>query len=360
MKLAARAADLIEPALAPFAGVALALGAAGGFVALLGENPLAALRTIIGGSLGGAEGIGFTLFYATNFIFAGLAVAVPFRAGLFNIGVEGQATLAGVGVALAALGSGALPPALALPLIMLSGAFFGALWASIPGWLQARRGSHVVVTTIMFNFLASALLGWLLVDPLRAPGSMQPETRGFPPSAAMPKLDDALAVFGLPATGSPLNASLLLALAAAICVHVLINRTRGGFEIRVFGANRDTAASAGVSATRVIVLAMAIAGALSGGLALNELAGAQNRLILEFTGGYGFVGIAVALTGRNSPGGIVLAGILFGALYQGGAELAFERPRITRDVIILVQGVVVLAIGCLGARLALKSRFRED
>lgn len=356
MTIAARAGKAMEPALAPLAGVALALVAAGMVVALLGENPVAATRTIVAGALGGAEGIGFTLFYATNFIFTGLAVALPFRAGLFNIGVEGQATLAGVGVALAALAAGPLPAALALPLIALAGAGLGGFWAAIPGWLQARRGSHVVITTIMFNFIASALLGWLLVDPLRAPGSMQPESRGFPPSAAMPKIDDVLTLLGLPTTGSPLNASLLVALLAAICIHIFVNRTRSGFEIRLLGANPDAAACAGVSATRVVVLVMALAGALAAGVALNELTGAQNRLILEFTGGYGFVGIAVALTGRNHPGGIVLAGILFGALYQGGAELAFERPKISRDVIILVQGVVVLAIGCFGARFALRSR----
>ena len=349
-------ARLIDPARAALVAVALALGAAAAAVAAAGEDPLASLRLIVAGALGSREGLGFTLYYATNFIFTGLAVAVPFRAGLFNIGVEGQAIFAGVGVALAAFAAGDAPRWLALPLVALAGACCGAFWAFIPGWLQARRGSHVVITTIMFNFLASALLGWLLVEPMRAPGSMQPETLPFPASVAMPRLDDALAAMGLATTGSPLNASLPLALAAAFATHLLVARTRAGFDMRVLGASPAAAAFAGIPSTRTIVLAMAVAGALASGLALNELTGAQNRLILEFTGGYGFVGIAVALTGRNHPAGIVLAAILFGALYQGGAELAFEKPRITRDVVILVQGFVVLVVGGLGAGFALKKR----
>ncbi len=350
MTARARSPRWLEPALAPVASAGLALLAAGGAVAAIGENPFSAFVAIVAGSLGSVEGVCFTLYYATNFIFTGLAVAVAYRAGLFNIGVEGQAGVAGIGVALAALNSAALPGFLAPPFILVCGALCGAFWGFLPGILLARRGSHIVITTIMFNFLASALLSWLLVAPLRAPGSMQPETGPFPGVALAPKFDDLLAQFGWTLTGSPLNASLIVALLAAVGAHVLLYRTRAGYEIRAFGANRHAARYAGISATRTIVGAMAFSGALASGLALNELAGAQGRLILEFTGGYGFVGIAVALMGRNHPVGVVLAALLFGALYQGGAELAFERPKISRDMIVLVQGFVVLAVGCLGAR----------
>ena len=355
----AQRARLIEPAATAAFATLLALAAAGGVAASVGENPLAALRTIVAGSLGSAEGLCFTLYYATNFIFTGLAVAVAFRAGLFNIGVEGQAMTAGIGVAFAALNADGLPRAVAVPMLIGAGALFGAGWAAAPAWLQARRGSHIVITTIMFNFLASALLAWLLVEPLRAPGSMQPETRAFPAPALMPRLDDLLAAAGAPGTGSPLNASLLLAILAAVGVHLLVTRTRSGFEMRALGANPAAAAFAGISSTRTIMLAMTISGALASGLALNELAGAQQRLILEFTGGYGFVGIAVALLGRNHPAGIIMAALLFGALYQGGAELAFERPKITRDMIVLVQGLMVLMVGCFGARASWRLRMRE-
>lgn len=342
------------PLQAPLTAMLAAFVAAGIVVALVGENPLMALITILRGSLGSVEGIGFTLYYATNFIFTGLAVAVAFRAGLFNIGVEGQAMVAGIGVALTALRIDDWPRGLALPIIAFAGALCGAAWAMIPGWLQARRGSHVVITTIMFNFIASAALGWLLVEPLRAPGSMQPETRNFAAGALLPRFDDLLGFFGARPTGSPLNASLIVALIAAFAVHVLITRTRTGYDMRVLGANPHAANYAGISSMRTIVFAMALSGALAAGLALNEIAGAQGRLILEFTGGYGFVGIAVALIGRNHPAGIILAALLFGALYQGGAELAFETPKITRDMILLVQGLVVLMVALLGARASTK------
>ena len=338
----ARASALLAAVLFP---PAMALLAAMLIIAALGEHPFTALQTIFAGAFGSAESLGFTLYYATNFIFAGLAVSIPFRAGLFNIGVEGQATVSGIGVALAALNGGALAPIMMLPLVVAAGVAFGAAWAFLPAWLQVRRGSHIVITTILLNFIASALLAYLLVETLRAPGSMQPETQAFPPQALLPRASD-----WLPVGGAPLNASFALALLAALAAHVFITRTRAGYELRVAGANPNAADYAGISRMRTTLLAMGAAGALASGIALNELCGAQGRLILEFTGGYGFVGIAVALVGRSHAGGIVLAAILFGALYQGGAELAFDRPRISRDLIVLVQGVVVLMVGCFSGR----------
>ena len=160
--------------LVPALSVTAAFGVAGLVVLGIGENPLVTTRVLIQGSLGTGEGLGFTLFYATNFIFAGLAVAVAYHAGLFNIGGEGQATLAGLGVALACLHLPAgLPAHLVIPAGILAGALFGALWALIPGYLQARRGSHIVITTIMFNFIAAALLNYLLVGPMKPTGSME-------------------------------------------------------------------------------------------------------------------------------------------------------------------------------------------
>ncbi len=341
MSAVASARSLATSVAAPFA----ALAAAGLCALAVGENPFLTLRALIVGGLGGAEQIAFTLYYATDFIFTGLAVAVAYRAGLFNIGVEGQALVAGVGLALAALASGKLPSVLPIVVAIIGAIVFGAAWAAIPGWLQARRGSHVVITTIMFNFIASALVSWLLVDPLRAPGSMQPETRAFPEAARLLRLDDVLIHFNLAPTGTPLNASLLLALAAIVAAHVHVFRTRAGYEARVHGANSNAAAYAGISSTRVVVLSMALSGALASGVAMNELLGAQNRLILDFPAGAGFVGIAVALMARNRPLAILPAAVLFGVLYQGGAELAFDNPRISRDLITVAQGFAVLVVG---------------
>ncbi len=333
--------------LVPLANVVAAFFVSGLVVLAIGENPFNAMRVLISGSLGSLEGISFTLYYATNFIFTGLSVALAYRAGLFNIGAEGQAYLAGLGAALVCLSLPGLPAIILLPLAIVAAGVFGAIWAMIPGWLQAKRGSHIVITTIMFNWIATSLMAWLLVNSMRAPGSMQPETKSFPPAALMPKFDGILSLFGIAVPSSPLNVSFLLALIAAAFVWLLVWRTRLGYEIRTLGANASAADYAGIGTTRVIVITMGLSGMLAGGLAVNEVLGVQNRLLLEFTSGYGFVGIAVALMGRAHPVGVVLASLLFGMLYQGGAELAFDQPRITRDMIVVIQGLVVLFAGAL-------------
>ena len=197
----------------------------------------------------------------------------------------------------------------------------------------------------MFNFIAAALLSWLLVDPLRAPGSMQPETLPFPPGASLPKLDDALAALGLPTTGSPLNAGFPLALAAAWAAHVHVFRTRAGFEARVQGASPNAAAYAGVDPSRSVVRAMALSGLLSSGVAVNELLGAQNQLNLDFPAGAGFVGIAVALMADNRPLLVPFAALLFGFLAQGGAELGLDYPRVSPQISLAAQGFAVLVAG---------------
>jgi simple sugar transport system permease protein len=337
-----------EYALVPLINVVAAFLVAGLVVAFIGENPLKAAELLAWGAFGYAEGIGFTLFYATNFILTGLAVAVAFHAGLFNIGGEGQAYLGGLGVALVALAlDTVLPWWLVFPIAILAAALFGAAWAFLPAWLQARFGSHVVITTIMFNFIAASLMVWLLANYLRVPSSMAPQTRDFAAGGALPKLGGLFALFGLDLGGAPLNIALFLALGAAAFVYVLVWRTRLGYEMRTVGLNPVAAVYAGISVSRITIVTMLISGALAGLMALNPVMGDQQRLQIEFVGGAGFVGIAVALMGRAHPLGIILAAILFGALYQGGAELAFEMPAISRDMILVIQGLVILFAGAL-------------
>jgi ABC-type uncharacterized transport system permease subunit len=343
-----QAPRFVELVLAPAASVATAFLAAGLVVLIIGENPLDALQILLRGALGSGEGIGFTLYYATNFIFTGLAVAIAFHAGLFNIGGEGQAYLGGLGAALVALSlDAALPAALVLPLAVLASAAFGAAWALIPAWLQAKRESHIVITTIMFNFLAATLMVYLLVGPLKPIGSMAPDTRGFAAAAHLPTLKSMLAAIGVTIPSSPLNIAFPLSLAMALIVWIVIWRSRLGYEIRAYGFNPTAAAYAGISATRIIIVTMLMSGGLAGLMASNEILGVHHRLSLGFVSGYGFVGIAVALMGRSHPVGVVLASLLFGVLYQGGAELAFERPAITRDMIVVIQGLVILFAGAL-------------
>ena len=176
---------------------------------------------------------------------------------------------------------------------------------------------------------------------------MAPETRTFEAGGTLPKLDGLFAIFGADLGGAPLNVTLFLALAAALFVYVLIWRTKLGYEMRTVGLNPTAAVYAGISVSRITIITMLISGALCGLMALNTIMGDQQRLQIEFVQGAGFVGIAVALMGRAHPVGIVLAAVLFGVLYQGGAELAFDMPAISRDMIVVIQGLVILFAGAL-------------
>ncbi|MEQ1941465.1 ABC transporter permease [Mesorhizobium sp. VNQ89] len=335
--------------LIPLINLSVAFLVAGLVVLLAGENPFHAAVILVDGAFGSGQGIAYTLYYATNFIFTGLAVAVAFHCGLFNIGGEGQAYIAGLGVALVALAfDSILPWWLTFPLAVLGAAAFGALWALIPAYLQAKRGSHIVITTIMFNFIAASIMVYMLVDVLKPRGSMAPQTRQLLEGAQLPKLGWILSEFGLTVRPSaPLNLTFLLALLMAFLVWVLIWRTKLGYEIRTMGFSPKAARYAGISESRIIIITMLISGALAGMMALNPIMGDQHRLSLDFVAGAGFVGIAVALMGRSHPVGIVPAAILFGMLYQGGAELAFEMPNISRDMIVIIQGLVILFAGAL-------------
>lgn len=334
----------VDLGLIPLLNVTAAFLVSGLVVLFIGENPIQAVKEMIYGSLGYGEGFGFTLYYTTNFIFTGLAVAVAFHAGLFNIGGEGQAYVAGLGVALVCLTFGAnFPWWITFPFAIVGAALFGAAWALIPAWLQAKRGSHIVITTIMFNFIAASLMVYLLVNVLKVPGSMEPATARFAEGGTLPYLRDIFPMFGF----SPANISLFWALACCVGVYILIWRTRLGYEMRTFGFSQPAAIYAGISPTKIIVVTMLISGGLAGMLALNEVMGAAQKLQDNFVAGYGFVGIAVALMGRSHPVGIVLAALLFGILYQGGAELAFAMPAITRDMIVVIQGLVILFAGAL-------------
>lgn len=334
--------------LIPLINLAVAFLVAGLVVMLVGENPIRAAVILVDGALGRGQNIAYTLYYATSFIFTGLAVAVAFHCSLFNIGGEGQAYVGGLGVAVVCLAfDSILPWWLVFPLAIVGAALFGAAWAFIPAYFQAKRGSHIVITTIMFNFIAASLMVYLLVNVLKPAGAQAPQTRNFLEGGQLPKLNWMLEAMGFTIRSAPFNLSFLLALAAAFFVWVLIWRTRLGYEIRMRGYSPKAARYAGVSETKIIIITMLISGALAGMMALNPVMGDQNRLQIDFVTGAGFVGIAVALMGRSHPAGIVPAAILFGMLYQGGAELAFVMPNISRDMIVIIQGLVILFAGAL-------------
>ena len=338
----------IDLVLLPAVNLAVALLVAGLVVLVVGQSPVQVLTLLVKGAFGSRIGVSYTFYYATTFVFTGLAVAVAFHGGLFNIGGEGQAMMGGLGASLAALAlADHLPSWAMLPLMVLAAALFGMAWAAVPASLQAWRGSHIVITTIMFNFIASALLAYLLVDVLKAPGNMTVESRSFAPSAHMPGVHEVLAGWGVEWPRSPLNLSVLLAAASAVGVYLLLWRSRPGYAVRAVGHAPDAAHYAGIRPRSQVMLSMALSGALAGLVGINEVAGVHGRLLLEFVAGAGFAGIAVSLIGRNHPVGIVLASLLFGALYQGGAELAFEISGFSRDMVFTLQGLIVLFSGAM-------------
>jgi simple sugar transport system permease protein len=332
----------------PLLNLAIALAAAALVVAAVGQSPLEVLGAMWRGAFGSTRGIGYTLYYATSFVFTGLAVAVAFHAGLFNIGGEGQAMVGGIGTALAGLALGAHAPAwVVLPAMLLAGVAAGVAWAAVPAWLQAWRGSHIVITTIMFNFLAASLSVYLLVNHLKPADSMAVQSADFAAAAQLPKVHEVLAALGIEWGASALNLSVLLAAAAAVAVYLFLWRTNLGYRLRAVGSSPGAAEYAGTDPRRMVLLAMAVSGGLAALVAMNQLAGVSHRLLLDFTAGAGFTGIAVALMGRNHPVGIVLASLLFGALFQGGAEVAFEVSGFSRDMVVVLQGFIVLFTGAL-------------
>ncbi len=343
----------VDVGLIPLINLSLALFVSGIVVLIIGGNPIRAVGLLITGAFGDGqmvphgEAIGFTLYYTTNYVFTGLAVAVAFHCGLFNIGGEGQAYIGGLGVGLVCLYLDFLPFVLIVPAAIIGAAVFGAAWAFIPAYLQAKRGSHIVITTIMFNFIAAALMVYLMVNLLIRPGQQSPESRAFAEHAVLPAFHEILGAIGIEVARSPLNLSLIWAIVACVFVWVFIWRTRWGYAVRTVGQNTRAAVYGGISPANTIIMAMLIGGAMAGFLGLNAVMGEHHRLLLNFQLGYGFGGIAVALMGRNHPIGVFLAALLFGILTQGGGELAFEMPQVTREMVVVIQGLVILFAGAL-------------
>lgn len=333
--------------LIPLISVLIAFALSALVIIGIGEDPVLAVQTMITGALGSTYGWGYTLYYATNFIFTGLAVSVAFHARLFNIGGEGQATLGGLGVALICLAIDWPHWLMALPAAMIAGALFGAAWAAIPAYLQAKRGSHIVITTIMFNFIAFSLLNYVLVNILKPPRAMDPSSARFPEGTNLPTFQD---MFSTAETamfrGAPANITFFVALVACVLIWLLIWRTKLGYAIRAYGQSEPAAIYAGISPVKITMIAMLISGGLAGLMAINNVMGEAERLVLNAVEGAGFIGIAVALMGRNHPFGVLLAALLFGFLYQGGAELALWTD-IPRDLITVIQALVILFTGAL-------------
>lgn len=332
-----------DVALLPLLNLVLALIVSGLVVAAIGQSPIEAIRVLIKGAFGSGVGVGYTFYYATDFVFTGLAVAVAAHAGLFNIGGDGQAYIAGIGALAAGLLLDHTSWLVVLPVATLSAAAVGAAWAFIPGYLQAKRGSHVVITTIMFNSIADAVMIYLLNGPLKAKGAQGATSAAVTQAGALPHLSQFIPAFGY----SPVNVTLLVAILALIACYVLIWRTQFGYALRAMGHNSTATRYAGISNSNLIIIVMLISGGLAGITAVNEVLGSQTRLVTDITGQAGFIGIAVALMGRNHPVGVALAAVLFGALTQGGTELQFEMPAVSVQMILVIQALVIMFTGAM-------------
>jgi len=319
-------------AAAPILAVALALAVGAGLIAAIGERPLQIYGLMLRECFGTGYGLGQTMFRATPLVFTGLAVALGFRAGLFNIGVEGQLYLGGFAAALVGVGFARLPAILLLPLTMLAAAAAGGVWGAVPGALKARLGAHEVINTIMLNFIAFALVAYL-GRPVFEPATVRTATIG--PGAFLPRLESWLPAL----KGSAANLAGLLGLGVSAGVGVLLFSTRRGYELRAVGLSPAAAEYGGISVPRTQTLALTLSGAIAGLGGTNFVLGYKHFFELGFSGGAGFLGIAVALLGRNHPLGVVIAALFFGALSYGGLVI---NQRVPKELVEMLQGLVIL------------------
>ena len=325
----------------PLAAVAAAFVAGGLLVLAVGDHPLLTYELLIGSALTWPDGIGYTLFYATPLIFTGLAVAVAFRCGLLNIGAEGQLTIAAFATAWVGIELANLPAALLLPLCFLTAILAGGFWGAVPGVLKARFGAHEVITTIMLNFVAVALASYFTQYHYKPVGDPILETVPIGAGAHIPRLGTF--VPGFPER-IPASVAFLIALVVCLLVYLFLWRTRWGYEIRATGASPAAAQYGGIATGRQVVLAMAISGALAGMVAIGEVLGYRYRYYDSFSAGYGFTGIAVALLGRNHPLGVIVASLLFGALLRGGLFVDIFTEKVSKDLVLVLQGIIILFV----------------
>lgn len=348
MRLRRVARTVFEASWPPLAAVLLSFAVGGILVAAIGESPLEILVILFSESLGSIDGFARVLHDATPLILTGLAVAYAFRAGYFNIGGEGQLYIGAFAATVFALSFPGLPRILALPLAVLAAAVGGAIWGGIPGYLRARFGVHEVINTIMMNFLAVGLCGYFVIHYLQEPGQMIPHTREIAEAYHLHPFATGPLGGGLGLRGAnPLGPSFPLALLAAAAVAFIFRRGSEGFRLKALGLNPEAARHAGLGVKSLTVRAMAVSGALAGLVGVHEVLLYRHRFLDNFSAGTGFLGIAVALMGRNHPLGVVLAAILFGFLNTGALEIDIFTD-VPRELIMVLQALVILFVVSIG------------
>jgi simple sugar transport system permease protein len=323
-------------------GIAIVFGSV--LILAYGESPIEVYSSILEFSVGSTDGIGYVLAIATPLIFSALAIAVCFKGGLFNIGVEGQYLVAMVTAAWAALELGFLPGPLLVLAVLVAAMLGGMVWAAIPGILKVKTGAHEVVTTIMMNLIAVSLLAWAINFPLRIgerPGGQNVDLRTdqFPDTAL---IGDIGHLFDI-TPGAHLSWLLFLAIGAAVVVWFLIRRTRLGYDARAVGSSPGSANAGGVSIGATQLKLFLISGALAGLVGMQQILADKGHLPQNYIVALGFTGIAVAFLGQNNPIGIVFAAILWGILSRGEVALQIQS-EVPREFIIILQGILILSV----------------
>lgn len=319
-----------------FVGLSIALS----LTLFVGENPFSIAVIIFKSAFGSNYDFGLTLFYTTPLIFAGLSVAIAFHAGLFNIGGEGQLTMA----SLAAVMVGIYGPHWGRPwdplLAIIAALFVGSLWGWMAGWLRAYRGSHEVIVTIMLNFIAAGISSWFVLNLFPNPDSQNPESAKIYSSYFLQDVDLISKYF----PDTPVNHTLIVGIIASFVFWFFLMRTRWGFALRASGKNPAAAERAGISEKKMKILAMTLAGLAAAFIAENEILGSAGQFKIGFSPGYGFMGIAVALLAANNPLGILFSALLLGALHKGASDLDLETTTITRDFSKIIQSLIILGV----------------
>ena len=329
-------------------------------VLLIGDNPLTTFYHMIGNSFGSLNDLGYTLFIATPLIFTGLAVAVAFRCGLLNIGAEGQLYVAAFATAWVGIKFGgtvvdifgkqedwswfSLPAVLLIPLCMIAAVVAGGLWGAIPGFLKAKFGSHEVINTIMLNFIAVALVSYFTQYYYKIPGDPIMQTAEIGPAAHIPRISQYIP--GMP-DFVPLSVAFLIAILMCVLVYVFLWKTKWGYELRAVGENASAAEYGGISPKKQIIIAMTISGGLAGMVAIGEVLGYRYRYYHDFSAGWGYLGIAVALLGRNHPLGIVIAAIFFAVLKRGEIFVDIETRFVSKDLVEVLQAIIIIFVASL-------------
>lgn len=353
--------NILREIIWPLAAVVAAFIVGGIIILIMGDNPLVAYGWLLSSSFGSLKDIGWTLHYATPLIFTGLSVAVALRCGLLNIGAEGQlymgafaAAWIGIkfgGVAIPTMVDGqsvmsdwswaSLPAVLLIPFCILAAIVAGGVWGAIPGVLKAKFGSHEVINTIMLNFIALGFVAYFTQYFYKVPGDPIQRTAEIGHAAFIPRLNEFLPF--IPAD-VPLNIAFLIAVLMCLAIYIFLWKTKWGYELRAVGENPSAAEYGGISPKKQIVIAMTLSGILAGMVGIGEVMGTRYHFETGFSADWGFLGIAVALLGRNHPLGVLIAAIFFGVLLRGEIFVDAFTPNVSKDLGWVLQAIIILFV----------------